>query len=150
MYQSDFIDVGLRASPRLAFVLAVSHAAAMAAIAVLPVFWWLRLAACVLVLTCATVLIYRRALLKGAHAVVRLRLMRDGSCQLQMANGRVVDGQLCRGWFVSPQLIVMRIACTNERYSRGIALLADGADADDLRRLRIFLHFAIDLSGRLE
>lgn len=146
MNQADFIDVPLRASPWLALLLAAGHAAAIAAIALLPIPWWLRAAGCAFLLASAVATIYRRALLKGSGACVRLRLMRDGSCQLHLVDQRVIRAKLCRGWFVSPQLVVLRLACPGERYSRGIALLPDSADADDLRRLRIFLRFAINPS----
>ncbi len=148
MKQSDFIDLSLRASPRLAWLLAASHFAAIIAALVLPVSWWFRAAACTLILLSAGVQIYRRALRKGDDACVGLHLMRDGSCQLRMAGGDVIGGRLCRGWFVSPQLIVMRVSCDGERLSRGFSLLPDSADADDLRRLRIFLRFAVDPSAR--
>lgn len=148
MNQTDFIDVPLRASARLALLLAASHLAAIVAVLVLPVSWWYRIAACALVLLGAAFQIYRHALRKGSHACIGLRLMRDGSCQLRMASGRVVVGRLCRGWFVSPQLIVMRISCPGERLSRAVSLLPDSADSDDLRRLRVFLRFAVQPSGR--
>jgi toxin CptA len=148
MNQADFIDVPFRVSPCLAWLLATIHAAAIVAILVLPVPWWLRAIACTLVLLSAAVQIYRRALLKGNRACLGLRLMRDGSCQLQIAGDRSVSGHLCRGWFVSPQLVVMRISCPGERLSRDIALLPDSASPDDLRRLRVFLRFAVNLSGR--
>ena len=148
MNQPDFIDVPLRASNHLAMVLAASHGVTIIAIAVMPVYWWFRLLACALVLMSAATLIYRRAMLKGDRACIRLKVMHDGSCELEMADKRVITGALRRGWFVAPQLIVLRIACPTERWSRGIALLPDSANADDLRQLRIFLRFAIDLSGR--
>lgn len=149
MNDTDFIDVPLRASPLLAGLLAMVYSAAIVAILVLPVSWWFRTAVCALVLTSAVAQIRRRALRKGDRACVGLRLMRDGSCQLRLACGHVIFGQLCRGWFASPQLIVMRISCAGEHLSRGFSLLPDSADSDDLRRLRVFLRFAIYPSGRL-
>ncbi|KPK30500.1 MAG: hypothetical protein AMJ66_09560 [Betaproteobacteria bacterium SG8_40] len=148
MKQTDFIDIPLRASHRLAWLLAATHCAAIAAVLALPVSWWLRVAACALVLTSAVFQIHRRALRNGDHAFVGLRLMRNGSCQLRTAGGGVIGGRLCRGWFVSPQLVVIRISCDGERWSRGISLLPDSADPDDLRRLRVFLRFAVGPSAR--
>lgn len=149
MNHTDFIDVPLRASPLLAGSLAMAYSMSIIAVLVLPVSWWFRAVACALVLMSAVGQIHRRALRKGGHACIGLRLMRDGSCQLRLASGRSISGQLCRGWFVSPQLIVMRISCAGERLSRGFSLLPDSADSDDLRRLRIFLRFAVYPSGRL-
>lgn len=40
-------------------------------------------------------------------------------------------------------MIVIRVACPGKRLARGITVLPDAADADSLRRLRIFLRFAV-------
>lgn len=140
----DYIDVPLRASRKLALLLASAHVAAVVAIAAMPLAWWLRLAGCSLLLASGVVTIRCRALLRNPEAIIRLRLMRDGSCELYTRNQRVISGQLRPGWFASPLMVVMRIACPGERHARGIALLSDAADGDTLRRLRIFLRFAVD------
>ena len=139
----DFIDVPLRASRKLALLLAAAHAAAIVAVIALPAPWWLRLPGVLLLLASGTIMIRHRALLQHTNSVVRLRLMRDGSCQLETRDQRQISGQLRPGWFVSPPMVVVRIACSGERSPRSIALLPDAADADTLRRLRIFLRFAI-------
>lgn len=148
MKRADFIDLPLRPSSRLAWLLATFHVAAIIAVVVLPVPGWLRAAACALLLLSATAQVARHASRLGDHAFVGLHLLRDGSCQLRLAGDRTIAGQLCRGWFVSPQLIVMRISCAGERLSRGLCLLPDSADQDDLRRLRVFLRFAVDPRDR--
>jgi len=142
----DFIDVSLRASHRLAWLLAGIHAAAIVAVLPMPFVWWLRLAGCAVLLASATALVVRRALLKAPDSIIRLRLERDGSCQMQMRDQRVIDGRLRPGWFASPLMIVLRVACPGQRTSHSITVLPDSADAESLRRLRIFLRFAVQPS----
>jgi len=140
----EYIDVPLRASSRLAWLLLAAYAAAMVAVVAMPLAWWLRFAGCALLLAVGAIMIRRHALLKAADSIVRLRLMRDGSCELVTRDQRLISGELRPGWFASPLMVVVRIACSGERFSRGIALLADAADADSLRQLRVFLRFAVE------
>jgi toxin CptA len=148
MQQPDYIDLPLNASRYLALVLAISHGVAIVATILLPLAWWWRLAGAVLILVSATLTIRSQALRRGERALVGLRLSRDGSCQLQLGDGATLAGRLRSGWFVSPQLIVMRAGFPGKQRSRSITLLPDSAEADGLRRMRIFLRFAINPSGR--
>ena len=122
------------------------HAASLVAVLAMPLPWWLRVALCGLLVASSVILIYRQALLGASGSIVRLRLMRDGSCQLYTRGHGVFDGMLRPGWTVSPLMIVLRIACPDRRLARAITLLPDAADAEILRRLRIFLRFALDSS----
>lgn len=142
----DYVDVTMRASHRLAWLLAALHAAAIAVVLTMPLAGWLRLAGCALLVASGTGLVTRQALLKAPGSIIRLRLSEDGSCQLQTRDLRVIDGRLRPGWFASPLMIVLRIASPGERLARGITLLPDAADAESLRRLRIFLRFAVGSS----
>lgn len=144
--QLESIDVPIRASVRLALLLAAAHAGAMAAIVVLPLAWWLRLAACSLLLVSGAIMISRHALLKTSDSIVGLQLRRDGSCHLQLSNQRSMSGKLCPGWFASPLMIVLQIACPGQRWRRSITLLPDAVEPDSLRRMRVFLRFAVEPS----
>ena len=144
----EIIDVPIRASARLALLLAATHAAAIVAVIAMPVAWGLRLAACSLLFVSGAIMIYRGSLLKASDSVVGLQLRRDGSCELLLRSQRLITGTLCPRWFASPLMIVVQVACPGQRLRRSIALLPDAADTDTLRRLRIFLRFAIESSGR--
>lgn len=139
----DFVDLTLRASHRLAWLLAVVHTAAIIVVVMMPLDWWLRLAGGALLLASGIYSVARHALLAAPDSIVRLRLTQDGSCQIQTRDHRIIDGLLRPGWFVSPLMIVIRVACPGKRLARGITVLPDAADADSLRRLRIFLRFAV-------
>ncbi len=142
------IDVPIRASARLALLLTAAHAAAIFAVMVMPVAWWLRLVGCSLIIVSGTVMVSRNALLKASDSVVGLQLSRDGSCQMQMRDQRYVSGVVCPGWFVSPLMIVLQIACPGSRWRRSVTLLPDAVDSEILRRLRIFLRYVIEPPSR--
>ena len=144
--QVESIDVPIRASARLALLLAAAHAGAIASIAVLPLAWWLQLAGCSLILVSGAIMISRNALLKTSDSIIGLQLRRDGSCHLQLPDQRSISGELCPGWFASPLMIVLQIACPGQRWRRSITLLPDAVEPDSLRRLRVFLRFAVERS----
>ena len=147
MAESDFIDVPIGSSRILAAVLISMHAAAFVAVSVLPVPLWIRVTGDVLLLASAALMVRRYAFVKGSQACSRLRISKDGDCRLDLAADRVATGRLQSGWLASPLLIVAQVRCTGERLARKIVLLPDSSDADTLRRLRIFLRFAIARSS---
>lgn len=143
MQQAKDIDVRLRPSFVLALLLVLAHAAAMIAVAMLPLSLWLRVIACLVLLGSAAYAVPVHAFRTGARACTALHLSADGNCALQFNDAARLSGTLLPGWFVTPALLVLRVRCRGERWARGIVLLSDSADADELRRLRIFLRFAI-------
>jgi toxin CptA len=139
----EFIDVPIGPSRILAAVLITMHVAAIIAVSALPVPIWIRVAADALLLANAALVVRRHALVKGSRACSGLRICDDGDCTLKFASDRSATGRLQPGWLASPLLVVARIRCDGKRLARTILLLPDSSDADVLRRLRIFLRFAI-------
>jgi toxin CptA len=115
----------------------------MIAVTAMPLPWWARLGGCALLAANGCFLITRQALLGSPGSVTRIRLLQDGSCQLHTREQGIIDGLLRPAWYGSPLMIVLRVRCPGRRLSRSITLLPDSADADSLRRLRIFLRFAL-------
>jgi len=148
MTKTDFIDIPIGTSRILAAILITMHAAAIVAISVLPVPLWLRVAANVMLLASAVLMVRRYALLKGPQACSKLRISKEGDCRLELTTDRAARGRLQSGWLASPLLVVARVRCNGERLARKIVLLPDSTDADTLRRLRIFLRFALVRSTR--
>ena len=147
MNRMDSIDLELKPSRRLGFFLAIVHGAAIIAVVTLPWPWWLRLIAMALITANAVALIRSRALPDGHQSLVSLKLSRDATCRLHLADGSELTGKLCRGWLATPCLIVLRVVAGEQRHRHGITLLSDSASKDDLRKLRVFLRFAIDPSA---
>jgi hypothetical protein len=147
MEKTDFIDVPIGRSRVLAAVLVSLHAAAMAAVVVLPIAWWIRLTGCALLLASASLTVRQYAFVTGSQACSRLRIANDGVCRLELDGSRIVTGRLLSGWLASPFLTVVQVHCKNERLARKLVLLPDSSDSETLRRLRIFLRFSIDRSA---
>jgi toxin CptA len=70
-----------------------------------------------------------------------LRMQTDGQLQSRDEKGEWCDVEVLGDSLVSPALIVLRYR-TPEKRVRSLALLADSADTDDLRRLRVSLRWA--------
>lgn len=147
MVENDFIDVPIGTSRMLAALLAAAHAAAIVSVSVLPLPLWARATACALLLVNALLTVRRYAFVRGPQACLKLRISKDGACRLHLHSDRVVTGRLLAGWLVSPLLIVAQVRCSGETLARKIVLLPDSCDAETLRRLRIFLRFAIARSS---
>ena len=146
MRRAEFVEVSLSASPALGLALLAVHSAAIASVLALPVAWWTRIGACLLLIVNGLATIRVHGFRKGSRACTRMRLNTEGDCELRSGNQRNVSGVLLPGWVALPLLIVLRVRCAGERLPRAIVLLPDGASADSLRRLRIFLRFGVRAS----
>jgi toxin CptA len=147
MVETKFIDVPIGPSRILAAVLISMHAAAIVAVSFLPVPLWIRVAGDALLIASAAAMVRRYAFVKGPQACTKIRISQDGICALQLTTDKVETGRLKSGWLASPLLVVAQVRCKGERLARNIVLLPDTSDADTLRRLRIFLRFAIARSS---
>jgi toxin CptA len=126
------LSIPLRPSRRLAAALAVAHLVAAAAVLLAALPGWL---AALLLLAVGASL--ARSRLAGVVAV--LRLGRDGGFETVGADGTAmaaeVDAQtLVLGWLV---VLVYRV----EGRRRALVLPGDALDAEDARRLRVWLRW---------
>jgi toxin CptA len=78
---------------------------------------------------------------RQARCAAVLRMQADGRLQSRDEQGEWRDVEVLGDSLVSPALIVLRFR-THSKRVRTLVLLADSADADDLRRLRISLRWA--------
>lgn len=128
-------EIELKPSRRLGLLLAGMTGLAWAALglAALPVWAGLGLGA-------GAAALALRAW-RGASRPVRLRLRSDGGVQLRAEAGDWADIAVHDDSFVSAALIVLRCR-TADGQAHALALLPDSADADALRRLRVWLRWA--------
>ena len=75
------------------------------------------------------------------RALPRLRLDADGGLGIRARDGDWQSALGLAGSFVSPALCVVRIEQAERRHPC-LGLLPDSGEADDLRRLRVSLHWA--------
>jgi hypothetical protein len=82
------------------------------------------------------------ALQRGAAAVRALELGAAGAARWQDASGRWNEAEIQAGSYVSNWLIVVHLGGSGRR-GRVLSLLPDCADAEELRRLRVWLRWRL-------
>jgi hypothetical protein len=84
----------------------------------------------------------RVVVVRGARAVRRLSVQRDGAIEVESPSGMRRAGSLRPGCFVAPWLVVVRWRPEGARYDRTVLILPDMVAAEPLRRLRVLLRWA--------
>lgn len=138
--------VELRPSRRLAGLLGAAHGGALLLLPTLPIAAWLALPIAVLLVTSAVLTITRHALQRGARAVTALKLTDREQLQIRAGDGAWHDGRL-----LGSSTVGAAIAVLNIRLDRGattqVVILGDAIDANDFRRLRVWLRWGPRPSG---
>jgi len=133
--------IALGPSPRLALVLGAVHAVALLLLTLLPLAWWLHAVLGVLLLWSALHSIHHHALRRGADAIDRLEFSDRTALRLRTRDGRWHDAVVLGSSFVSAALIVLNLGIAGRRLPLHVVIPGDSADADELRRLRVWLRW---------
>jgi hypothetical protein len=80
------------------------------------------------------------ALASAAQQPAALELRDDGNASWKDRSGRWHEARLGKNHFVSPVLVVLELAAGN-RGPRRVILLADSAEPEGFRRLRVWLRW---------
>lgn len=133
-------DIRLRASYRLATVLTLAHAGAIA------LLWPLApavqaTAAAALALSLASAL-RRTALLKSSSAIIALEFAENGGVCYQTRQGPWHAARVLPSSVVMPELTILNLRCDDSGRVRHVVLMFDSADADTYRRLRVRLRWS--------
>lgn len=130
------VRIPLRASRMLFLALAVMHVAgAASAFIAVGLTWALALAG--LLLASLWWHGWRGALQHSGEATTAIVLQRT-RCELDLRDGTQVEARVLGSTFVSPLLTVVNLRLESGR-RRSLVLAPDSAEADDLRRLRVWL-----------
>jgi toxin CptA len=143
-YSVKPLQVDLQPSPHLAVILLAASICAACMLLLVPVPWWIKLAG-VSIIGVATVRQLRRHAWRSAdYAWVRLQWSAENGWQAWRAHGEVVKITLLPDSMVHSALVVLRFRCEGQRWPEAIVLLADGAEHEALRRLRVQLRWAYE------
>jgi len=91
----------------------------------------------------------RHAWQEGPGAVSRFTVYLSGRMEVELAEGRRLDGRLAEGSFVAPWLTIVRWRPDGARLDRTILVAPDAVEAGDFRRLRILLRCASGVKHRV-
>lgn len=133
-------EVELRPSRRLAGLLGIAHGGVLLLLPTLPIATWLALPIAVLLVISAVLTISHYALQRGIKAVTALKLTDRERLQIRSADGIWHEGLLLGSSTVGAAIAVLNIRM-NSGGIRHVVILGDGIDANDFRRLRVWLRW---------
>jgi toxin CptA len=82
------------------------------------------------------------ALLRAPGAIVAVNVTQDGRVFCRIPGGEWLDCELLPSSFVSHSLTILNLRVRGNRRARHVVLCCDNVNAEDFRRLRIWLRWA--------
>jgi toxin CptA len=134
--------IALRPSRNLAWLLGLAHLAAAGAVAVLELPLWLAIALVLSLAAHGVTQVARLALLRGADSVVAVEAGRASGVPFRQRDGAWHEGRLVGSSYVAPGLTVLNLKLAGARRLRHVVILPDAVDAEDFRRLRVWLRWS--------
>jgi toxin CptA len=138
------LHISLNPSRLLAAILIVAHACAISLVLMIELPQWLKLAAALGLIIQCMLIVYRRALLRGAEPVLALEVTSDHQLNIRTRRGGWQECEVLGSTYVSPFLTIINLQLSGERMARHVTLLPDSLDRDDFRRLRVWLKWKND------
>lgn len=115
------------------------HGFAVLMIWLVPAPLWLAVLLTLLFMGSAGYYLRRDSLRMQQDSVVAFRLHDDCRCEFQTRAGDWHEADLLGTSFVAPYLAVLNLQPAGRRLARHLVILPDGVDAEDFRRLRVWL-----------
>jgi toxin CptA len=133
--------ISLRPSRRLTLALVLAYLSAASAVAATDLPLWLTIPVGSALLAYGAVTAARTALLRAADAIVAVQAGRPDRLPFQTRDGAWHEGRLLGTSYVAPYLTVLNLSEPGTRRPRHVLILPDGIDAEDFRRLRVWLRW---------
>ena len=135
------LKASLRPSHILAAILILAHGAAITVVALVGMQQWLQLLAIAALLANLAYVVARAALLRGSSAVVALEVTSDNALSIQTRSGEWIECEVLGSTYVVSFLTVLNLREIEKGSVRHIMILPDSMDAEDFRRLRVWLRW---------
>ncbi len=135
------LAIALRPSWRLAYLLGAAHLAAVGAVVVLDLSWWLTIPLVLALIAHGAAQAARVALLRRADSVVAVEAGRASGVPFRTRDGVWHEGRLLGSSYVSPGLTILNLKPAGARGVRHVVIFSDAVDPDDFRRLRVWLRW---------
>ena len=139
------IQLGLRPSIALCSLLGARSLLGIVSLSVLPWPWPWRVVACLVLAAATSHAILLHGLRRLKHSVVALQLMPDNSVTLHFQDGRRQAVRVMPSTVVTPLLSVVHCRLQEAAWyypMRYVLIPADAVDAEEYRRLRVYLRWA--------
>jgi toxin CptA len=124
----------------LAGILTFGHCAVAASLWITPLAFEWKCAAVALIAV-SLCLETRAAMRWGSGALIALRISRDGLLSVQSRRGEWLDCEVLGSTCVTALLTVVNLRAKGARRIRNVVILTDTMDAENFRRLRVWLRW---------
>jgi toxin CptA len=135
------LKISLRSSWLLVTILTLAHIAALAVMLFVNIPLWVPLIAAAALAVHLLVVIRRQALLLTPDAAAAIEIRSDNTLAVQVRGGAWNEYAVLGNTYVSPYLTVLNLQQTDGHAVRRITLLPDSLDAEDFRKLRVWLRW---------
>ncbi|HWH48892.1 MAG TPA: protein YgfX [Burkholderiales bacterium] len=135
------LRIPFAASRSLAILLVIVHSVAGVCVVAFVPAWWA--VAMLIGALCTSVVFHLRrdALRLSDNAVIEVTLRDDGRCELLTRGAAVLNGTVAGSSFISAWFTVLNVRLDDSGTLRSVAVMPDCADAEDRRRLRVWLRY---------
>ena len=141
------LRIRLTPSRLLAAVLVLAHAAAIAAVLMVELPQWLKVVAIALLIAQCAVVVRRQAFLTGANAATAIEITSDHRLNVETRSAGWCEHEVLGSTYVTPYLTVLNLRRSSTRVARHVLLLPDSLNADDFRKLRVWLRWKEDTAN---
>ena len=136
------LKISLRPSRILAAILVAAHGGAIAVIVIVDMTLWLELIAITALAVNLVAALRRTALLLAPDSVVAIEIGSDDTLSIQTRRGsRIDECEVLASTYVAAFLAIINLREPETRAIRHVVLLRDSIDAEDFRRLRVWLRW---------
>ena len=137
----ELIMISLRASWLLAAILALGHGAAIAIVLLVSLPPWAKLIAAAALIVHLLIVARRQALLLTPDSAVAIEIGSDNILSVKARRGEWSEYAVLGDTYVTSYLTVMNLQQADTRAVKRVAILPDSVDAEDFRKLRVWLRW---------
>jgi len=141
MDKVHFPPVMLRPAHRLAYVLALVHAATGVLLLFMPLPPWGLVALITAVAASGVYAVWRQALRRGSRAITSLRFSNREQLEIGRRDGSRESGRILGSSTAGTLLVVLNIRLERRRRPVHVVVTRDSLEDDEFRRLRVWLRW---------
>lgn len=138
------LKINLRPSRILAATLVLAHGVAIAMVALAGMPLWLELIAIAALVASLVFDVRQTALLRAPDAVIGLEITSDDKFSIQPRRGEWIECEVLGSTYVTSFLTILNLKGIDSGRNTRAVILPDSLDAEDFRKLRVWLRWKRD------
>ena len=135
------LKIDLRYSGLLIAILVAAHGAAIVLVLLVGLPQWLQIISVGVLAASLVYYVKQLALLRSPNSVVAIDVASDDAFSVQTRRGDWLACEVLVSTYVASFLTVLNLKETEKNAVRHVVILPDSIDADDFRRLRVWLRW---------